>query len=70
MAKSPFSSAGGGSADTSPYSTARARGGSVKAGNGEKNVIKEAQGKSLGFVEGEGPSKKRLDRKRGGSCKS
>jgi hypothetical protein len=34
MAKSPFSSAGGGSADTSPYSEARSRGGRACRANG------------------------------------
>lgn len=49
MAKSPFSSAGGGSADTSPYSEARARGGRCKADGGKvasKASIEKAEASS------------------------
>jgi hypothetical protein len=67
---SPFSSAGGGNADTSPYSTARARGGSVKRCSTGGPVEKEAKEHSIGFVEGEAPSKHRGDRKNGGKTKN
>jgi hypothetical protein len=65
MAKSPFSSAGGGSADTSPFSMQRARGGRCKADGG--NVMAEAKDgrRSIGKIDG-AESK----RKRGGSVKA
>ena len=65
MAKSPFSSAGGGNADTSPYSEARKNGGRLnlkpgaKPGNSSKIV-------SEGDDEDALP---RLDRKAGGCAR-
>lgn len=65
MAKSPFSSAGGGSADTSPYSMARARGGRCKADGGSALAEATDGRKSIGQIDG-ATSK----RKRGGSVKA
>lgn len=64
MAKSPFSSAGGGSADSSPYSMARARGGRCKADGGAAVKAEARKGGNLGQIDG-ATSK----RKRGGSVK-
>jgi hypothetical protein len=76
MAKSPFSTAGGGNSDAKPHNVAaRKHGGAVHhagkhhkdGGDAEKATLKEAEGKkSIGFVEGE-DTKRRLDRK-GGGC--
>ena len=54
MAKSPFSSAGGGSADTSPYSEARARGGRTcaKADGGSAVKAEARKGGNLGQIDG------------------
>lgn len=65
MAKSPFSSAGGGSADSSPYSMARARGGRCKADGGDVKAEATDGRKSIGQIDG-AMSK----RKRGGSVKA
>jgi hypothetical protein len=47
MAKSPFSSAGGGSADTSPYSEARSRGGrACRANGGSVKALEKAEASS------------------------
>ena len=76
MAKSPFSTAGGGDADSKPHAmAARKHGGRVEereiredGGSAVEATKKEAKGKSIGFVEGE-DSKPRLDRKCGGAAK-
>src|SRR5208282_906478 len=75
MAKSPFSSAGGGDADTHPHSTAaRKHGGAVKhraeGGSMDAETMKEAKGKkSIGDIDKDGENvKPRLDRKNGGGC--
>jgi hypothetical protein len=75
MAKSsPFSSAGGGNADTNPHSTAaRKNGGSVCRSEGGSATLREAKSGSIGRVPGDGEDvKPRLDRKRGGkaACKN
>lgn len=69
MAKSPFSTAGGGDADSSPHNmAARKHGGRVSKCADGGDVMKEAKGKkSIGFVEGE-DAPERLDRKRGGKA--
>jgi hypothetical protein len=69
MAKSPFSTAGGGNADARPHEyAARKCGGAVKGrAEGGSATLKEAKGRSIGFVEGE-DAKPRLDRKRGGKA--
>jgi hypothetical protein len=47
MAKSPFSTAGGGNADTSPHSyAARARGGRVDIAESDSSTVKAAKSKS------------------------
>lgn len=63
---SPFSSAGGGNADTNPMGmAARKNGGALKKPGG---TLKEAESKkSIGFVDGE-DAPARLDRKRGGKA--
>jgi hypothetical protein len=65
MAKSPFSSAGGGNADTSPHSTAARKSGGAchsKGGAAKKG--------SPGIIPGDGDTiSPRLDRKRGGKAK-
>jgi hypothetical protein len=54
MAKSPFSSAGGGSADSSPYSEARANGGRTctKADGGAAVKAEARKGGNLGQIDG------------------
>jgi hypothetical protein len=52
MAKSPFSSAGGGSADTSPYSEARARGGRTCRADGGGVKAEARKGGNLGQIDG------------------
>ena len=79
MAKSPFSTAGGGSSDARPHEfAARKHGGAVKAphhkghhraegGKMVSGTMKEAKGHTVGTVEGE-DVKPRLDRKAGGKA--
>ena len=64
MAKSPFSSAGGGSADTSPYSECRKNGGrlNLKAAPFEGDEKKIASGDDE-------DARPRLDRKSGGCAR-
>lgn len=78
MARSPFSSAGGGNADGSPYSearskggrTCRANGGSVKSGGDIKESLTAREVK----ITGKGPDKKQsatageIGRKNGGKA--
>lgn len=77
MAKSPYSSAGGGNSDTNPHEfAARKRGGACYANGGPANaahsaVEREAKSrKSPGIIEGEKgeDAPHRLDRKRGGAA--
>jgi hypothetical protein len=72
MAKSPYSSAGGGSADTSPHDFAARKSGGACRANGGSAVERAAKDKrSPGIIEGEkgGDATPRLDRKRGGKAK-
>jgi hypothetical protein len=64
MAKSPYSSAGGGSADKNPHEfTARKGGGACRAGGGAMDASTRAKG-SPGIIDGE------KGRKSGGSAKA